>query len=212
MGYNVPNLRQSLANKVHRYYNDFDKYAAGDWTITEVGSGSRALENMDGGSLLITNAAADNDGNFFQAKEAWLFDSTKSMMFRSRFKISDATQSDFTFGLQITDTTPLAVSNGIWFQKDDGDANLDFHVAAASVQSDLIAFDTLANATWVELAFSFKGGGTKIEVYRDGVSKGSLPITNAPTAQTLAVSFGVQNGEAVAKNMSIDYIEVIKER
>ena len=47
----------------------------------------------------------------------------------SRFKLSDATQSDALVGLAITDTTAIdGVTDGIFFTKDDGDTNLDFVV------------------------------------------------------------------------------------
>ena len=36
----------------HLYSNDFDTYAAGDWTATVVGSGTQALQAADGGSLV----------------------------------------------------------------------------------------------------------------------------------------------------------------
>lgn len=215
MAPNLVNHRHSLSTKGHRYLNDFDTYTAADWTVTSVGTTpTRAVTGVDGGALLITISAADDDSSFLQQATAnWTFDSTKGMWFRTRFKVSDATQSDFIFGLQITDTTPLAVSNGIWFGKDDGDANLDFHVAASSVQTDLTAFDTLANDTYVELMWYFEAGSSRIQVYRDGVAKGSVAITNAPiSTQTMAISFGLQNGEAVAKNMTVDYIEVWKDR
>src|SRR5688500_1063539 len=56
--------------KWHTYFNDFDTFVAGDWTITttEAGAGSatEALTDADGGVLLVTNDAADNDADFFQ--------------------------------------------------------------------------------------------------------------------------------------------------
>lgn len=121
--------------RMHTYFNDFDTYVVGDWTITttEAGAGSatEALGNADGGVLVITNDAADNDADFFQkVGESFKFVSGKKLWFKARFKVSDATQSDFVMGLQITDTTPLDVSDGVFFMKDDGDANLDFYAKA----------------------------------------------------------------------------------
>src|SRR5688572_27558300 len=56
--------------KWHTYFNDFDTFVVADWTITttEAGAGSatEALTDADGGVLLITNDAADNDADFFQ--------------------------------------------------------------------------------------------------------------------------------------------------
>ena len=115
------------------YFNDFMTYNSGDWTITttEAGSGtaSEAVTSSAGGALLITNDDADNDLDFLQLKgESFKLSTSKRAYFSARFKVSDATQSDFVMGLQITDTTPLAVSDGVYFMKDDGDTNLDLHI------------------------------------------------------------------------------------
>ena len=114
---------------VHVFMDDFDMYTAADWTVTETGSATQVLDDADGGVLLVTNAAADDDASFSQkVGESFLMETGKEVWFKARFKVSDATQSDFIIGLQITDTTPLDATDGIFFQKDDGDTNLDFHV------------------------------------------------------------------------------------
>lgn len=203
----------------HEWFEDFDEYSAGQWTITETGSGTRAVGNLDGGVLVITNAAADDDRNFLQwsgttnaaTVETFKFTSGKRMRFKTRLKLSDATQSDFIIGLQTTDTTPLAVSDGVWFGSDDGDANLDFHVAASSVQTDVIAASTLSNDTYCTLEFYYDGSSPYFMLFKDSVGIGKAAITNAPTV-TLTISIGHQNGEAVAKAISIDYIYVAVER
>ena len=46
----------------HTYFNDFDEYVVTTrWTETKTGAGTVAVTDADGGVLLITNAAADND-------------------------------------------------------------------------------------------------------------------------------------------------------
>ena len=56
--------------KYHVYHEDFDKYTASDWVITttEAGGGdaTEALADGDGGLLVITNDAADNDSDELQ--------------------------------------------------------------------------------------------------------------------------------------------------
>ena len=56
--------------KFHLQTLDFDKYTAGDWVITttEAGTGSatEALTSADGGVLLLTNAAGDDDFDSLQ--------------------------------------------------------------------------------------------------------------------------------------------------
>jgi len=199
------------------YLNEFDRYAEADWTLTttEAGAGSatEALTSVDGGALLITNDAADDDRDFYQLpSEGFKYDSTKQLFFKTRFKVSDATQSDFVFGLQITDTTPLAVTDGIYFRKDDGDANLDFVVIKDSTATTATALATVSNDTFVTLAFLYDPSLAKITYYVNGVALGSSAITNVPDDEELTVSFGLQNGEAVAKTMTVDYVHAVKER
>jgi hypothetical protein len=198
--------------RLHVWFDDFDKYTAGDWTVTAVGSGTSAISNADNGVLVLTNAASDDDSRFLQwTKETFKFIAGKKLWFKARIQISDATQSDFVLGLQITDTTPLAVSDGVYFRKDDGDANLDFVVIKDSTATTVTAISTITAATWTELAFYYDGRST-IRVYKDDNFIGSSVTTNLVDDEELTISFGVQNGEAVAKNMSIDYILVAKER
>ena len=125
--FNYPYLDPS---KYYTYLDDFFEYHSGIYTITttEAGSGnaSEAITSGAGGQLLITNDNADNDLDFFQLKgESFKWDSTKRMFFSARFKTNDATQSEIVMGLQITDTTPLDVTDGIFFLKIDGDTQPD---------------------------------------------------------------------------------------
>lgn len=197
----------------HKFFDDFDRYVAADWTITETGSGSRALTNVDGGCLLVTNGASNNDANYFQkVGEGFAFEAGKRLYFEARFKTNDATLSDWVMGLQITDTTPLAVSDGLWFQKATAGTALDFHVAGASTQTDKTAIATW-DTSFHTLAFYYDGSNAKVAIFMDGVQVSSAVITNAPlVTRTLTVSFGQKNGEAVAKTMTVDYIFVAKQR
>jgi len=71
----------------HTYFNDFDAFLASEWTITttEAGTGSatEALTNADGGVLLVTNAAGDDDLDFFnKVGESFLFAANKQTFSR----------------------------------------------------------------------------------------------------------------------------------
>lgn len=213
---NLGHYGQPDPSKWHTYFDDFDTFTAADWTITttEAGAGAatEALTDADGGVLLVTNDDADNDADFFnKVGESFLFEAGKRMIFKARFQVSDATQSDIVIGLQITDTTPLAVSDGVYFQKDDGDASLDFHVAKDSTATDTTALATLADATWVTVGFGYDGK-SDIGIFVNDVQVSSSVTTNLPDDEEMTISFGIQNGEAVAKTMSIDYIFCAKER
>lgn len=201
----------------HVYYNDFDRYAAADWTLntTEGGTGNatEALTNIDGGGLLITNDDADDDNDRFQLPvESFKFETGKRLYFEMRFKVSKATQSDLALGLQITDTTPLDVTNGIWFRKDDGDANIDFIVEKGDTATTASAIATLAADTWTVIAFYYNPSDQNIAYYVDNVKLGASVLTNAPDTEELAVSFALQNGEAGAQTLTIDYVLAMKER
>lgn len=201
--------------KWHTYFNDFDVYAAGDWTITETGSGTRALAEGGGGLLLITNAAADNDANFFQlVKGGFLLSSTKKALFRIGFKVSDATQSDIVAGLYVIDTTPLSVTDGIFFQKDDGDAQIDVYVRKNATTGNINTNNvgTLVDDTFINLGWYYDGGTTALFFINNAVvARLDASSTYLPDT-TLAVSFGIQNGEGVAKTMTMDYVFAAVER
>ena len=88
-------LGQLAPTKFHTYMEDFDYYTAGDWTVTETQAGAtQALADGDGGLLLLTNSAADDDLNALQKKgESFRFAAGKKLWFEARFKVSDAPSS-----------------------------------------------------------------------------------------------------------------------
>ena len=205
-------LKEPSNRKYHSYFEDFNIYNAGDFTITttEDGSGSaaEALIDGDGGLLQITNAAGDNDHDFFQLKkEGFLYETTKQLAFFFRFKANDATQSDIVAGLQLTDTTPLDVTDGIFFLKADGAATIDFIVEKDSTQSTLTLPNSLADDTFMTIGFVYNPRDQKFRVYQNNVEAGTVVNTNAPDNEELNVSFGIQNGAAAAKVLTVDYVE-----
>ena len=204
--------------QMHTYFDDFDEYHAVNWTVTETQAGAtQALANVDGGVLLLTNSAADDDIVALQkVGESYKFVAGKKLFFKAKFAVSDATQSDFVIGLQITDITPLAVTDGVYFRKDDGDANLDFVVVKDSTASTATAITTVVAATYITVGFYYNG--VDEVVYAASTNSlnptvlGKLATTNLPDDEELTISFCIQNGEAVAKTLSVDYIFVAKER
>jgi hypothetical protein len=197
----------------HTYMEDFDYYTAGDWTVTETDAGAtQALTDGDGGLLLITNTAADDDLVSLQKKgESYRFASGKKLFFEARFKVSDATQSDLVIGLQITDTTPLDVTDGVFFIKADGAATVNLLVEKNNTATTSSAIATMANDTFIRLGFYYDGD-SQIQYFVNGTLGGASVTTNLPDDEDLTVTFAIQNGEAVAKTMTVDYIFVAKER
>lgn len=197
----------------HTYFEDFDYYTAGDWTVTETQAGAtQALTDGDGGLLLLTNTAADDDLVSLQkVGESFRFASGKKLFFEARFKISDATQSDFVIGLQITDTTPLDVSDGVFFIKADGSTSVSLVVEKNGTATTTTSVATVANDTFIRLGFYYDGASA-IEYSVNGVTRGTSVTTNLVDDEDLTPTFAIQNGEAVAKTMTVDYIFVAKER
>lgn len=205
-------MGQMSPSNFHNYFEDFDYYTAGDWTVTETDSGAtQALTDGDGGLLLITNTAADDDLVALQKKgESFRFASGKKLWFEARFKVSDATQSDLVMGLQITDVTPLDVTDGVFFIKADGSTSVSLRVEKNNTAT-ATTVATMASDTFITLGFFYDGDAT-IYYFVNGALGGSSVTTNLPDDEDLTVSIALQNGEAVAKTMTIDYINVAKER
>ena len=202
--------------KFHTFFDDFDTYTAGDWVVTETQAGAtQALTAGDGGLLLLTNSAADDDLVALQkTPAAFTFTSGKKTFFRCRFKVSDATQSDVVIGLQVVDTTPLDVTDGVYFLKADGSTAVSVvcrkNATTGSTSASSVA--TLADDTFISLGFAYDGEG-KVYYEVNGNVVGSLDGSSAFLPDTTCtVSFAIQNGEAAAKTMTLDYIYVAKER
>lgn len=202
--------------KFHTYFNDFDTYVAGDWVVTETQAGAtQALTAGDGGLLLLTNSAADDDLVALQkTPAAFTFTAGKKTFFSARLQVSDATQSDFVVGLQVVDTTPLDVTDGVYFLKADGAATVSFicRKDATTGSTSASAIATVASATDTTFAF-FYDGVDQVYYAVNGVPLGSLVATSAflPDANC-TISFAIQNGEAVAKTMTVDWVFAAKER
>lgn len=207
-------------SRVHQWFNDFDGYVAADWTVTTTGSGTAAVQNADGGILLLTNGASDNDNIFLQYKggassttvETFAWDATRALWFKAKCKLSNVTQTDFVMGLQITDTSPLAVSDGLYFQKDDDSTSLYFNATKSSTSTSLTGLATLVDDTYFSVGFWWDPSLGVLNVYYNGNPVGSISTTTNIPTHTLTISFGVQNGDGNSRTMSVDYIMASRDR
>jgi hypothetical protein len=209
--------------KAHSYFNDFFTYVAADWTVTSVGTTpTRALAADEPfGALLCTISSADNDSTQLQLTTSnFSLAAGKKAWFKTRLKVSDATQSDFLVGLAILDTTlqgstdGAGCTDGIFFNKDDGDALIDFQVQknATTGQNRSVGVATCADNTYVTLGWYFDGASS-CTCYVDDVAKATIDASSAYLPDTVITpSVAMQNGEAVAKTMTIDYIFAAIER
>lgn len=205
-------LGQLAGPQFHTYFEDFDYYAAADWTVTETQAGAtQALTDGDGGLLLLTNTAADNDLVALQkVGESYRFASGKKLFFEARFKVSNATQSDVVMGLQITDATPLDVTDGVFFLKSDDSTTINLLVEKNNTATTT-SVGTLADDTYIRLGFYYDGNSS-IQAFVNGTYVATSATTNLVDDEDLTISFAIQNGNAVARTMTVDYIYVAKER
>ncbi len=191
----------------HIYKNDFDTYVSGDWTVTKPGSGTTiALADGSGGLLSLANTSTDDDLISHQlAIESFKFVANKKAFFAIKFKIDDATQCDFTVGLVLRDTTPLAFTDGCGFTKADGSTAISFTSLKNSSGTTKTSAATFVNDTFITLGYYFDGN--KFYVYADD----QLVHTTAVNAticddEELTVTFAFQNGSAAARTMTVDYV------
>jgi len=194
----------------HTYFNDFDVFTAGDWTGTASGSVTNAIIAGDGGLLSLINSASNNDLDSLQLKVAtFALVSNYKAWFKTRFSLSNATNAALTIGLIQTTTTPLTVTDGIYFSKAAASTTLTAKVAKSSTIST-VNVGTLANATYVNVGWHYNGTSS-IDIYLNNVKVGSLPLTNIPTAN-LDLTIAVANGTAAANTLNVDYIFASTER
>lgn len=205
-------------SKVLQYFNDFHSYAAADWVVTEIGTGSQATASELGGVLLITTGATSANAGYLQwaggagaARENFKFQSGKRAWFKARVKLGVATSGAFVLGLQVTDTTPGAVSDGVFFTKAAGTGVLSANLYTGSAGAATVLTGTMVDATYTELAFYYDGA-KYIKFYQDDVEIGRILIANVPLTQTLTLSFGLSTGAAVARVLSLDYLFAAMER
>lgn len=206
-------------------FDDFTSFTTGvttKWTETVIGTGTcAAAADVAGGAIILTNSAADNDGYQLQkVPSSFLLAAGKKAVFKARFAVSDATQSDLLIGLNIVDTTLLGATagdgstDGIFFQKDDGVATLDVYCQknATTGQTSATSVATLVDATYLTVAWYYDGV-SKVWYAIDGVTKGYLDgsSTYLPDAQ-LTISMALLNGAGAAKTMTVDYILAAVER
>ena len=195
---------------VATYMEDFFYYVAADWTVSDTGANTQALATADptlGGVLLITLANADNNLSSLQ-KIGHSFDpqAGTNIWCEAGFRASEATQSDFIFGLIVTDTTPLANTDGIYFRKDDGDTQIDFETNATSVASTETNIAAFAADTYIRVGFKVTGT-TLVEYYFNDVLQGSFNtnITSVPLRVTFHIQDGDTAGAVGAQTASVDY-------
>lgn len=171
----------------HIYANDFDTYAAADWTIALTGTGTTALTDYDGGAILVSNTAGATDAQYIQLKNAgFKIHPGKATFFKFAGQMSDIANSTFYCGLvQKGATTIASITDGIFISKDTSTTGaLTLHVRQASTnyQVALPALNALVAATYFELGIMVDYLGNVAAFFNP--TTGSNPISAASAAST----------------------------
>ena len=104
------------------------------------------------------------------------------------------------------------MSDGIFFLLTDGSTTLTFIVEKDGTQSTLDLPPAMADDTFMTVGFMYDPKDQKFHVSQNNAEVGTVAATNAPDDEELTVSFGIQNGAAAAKVLTVDYITAMKER
>lgn len=197
----------------HSYFNDFDAIdISSDWTNTHTGSVTNAVTAGNGGILSLGNSAANNDLDSIQLNAAsFAIVAGSKAWFKCRFNISNATNAALTIGLIQTTTTPLTVTDGMWFSKAAASTALAFNMAKSSAVTTLSSVATLANTTYLNVGWHYDGASTVSVYVNNAKVAGTTVLTNLPTAN-LNLTLAVANGTAAANTLLVDYVLAATER
>lgn len=210
-------LRYPDPTQYHQYFEDFDYYAAGNWTVTETQAGAtQALADGNGGLILLQNSAANNDVNQIQkVGESFLPVAGKMLFLKARVKVDDATLAAFAVGLQVANADATgAITDGIYFLKAAAATTI-----AAVVRKNATTGSTSANLTVAAVTDTF----ITLEMFYDGVDRlyygangnvlGYLVASSLFLPDTeIAPVICVKNGSGVARSLTADFLFVAQER
>ena len=201
--------------KFYTYWDDFFSFHGAEWTVTETQAGAtQALTAGVGGLLALTNSAADNDLNAVQRTYSLAsFTPGKRAFFEVRLKVDNATLSDIAVGLQVIDTTPLDVTDGIYFLKPKAGTAISLICRKnATTGSTTAVVGNMANDTFVDLGWYYDGIN-RVSYSQNGVVVGALDASSAYLPDTtVTASIAVQNGSAAARTLTVDYMFYAFER
>ena len=194
-----------------------DAVEANAYKFAETNSGSGtalACQDVVGGGAKFTNGAGDNNYYFYESgAEIAQLVAGYDLWFEIVLQVSDATQSDLFAGLCARLASGNLFDNRVdcvGFRKDDGDTDIDLETdVSGSTATSATAKGTLADAADISLGFHYRGDQERVYFFIDNAYVYSI-ATTLPTTE-MCVSFGLRNGEGVAKTMTVKIIKLIME-
>lgn len=194
-----------------------------EWTVTivETGGGGDSTANLTdvaGGALLITTDNATNDGYKMQlghgstgAGENVDLSVRNPLYCGIEFAINDVDQTDFLFGVCVTDTSCLdGVDTAMYFRSVDEDADLYFVTEKDTVENATLVA-TMTDDTYITAEFLFDGG--TVRAYIDGteVAAAATLATAAtfPNDELMRLTQEFLTGENVANTCTVRWLRMI---
>ena len=184
-----------------------------DWAESNSGTGTAlAVQDVVGGGAKFTNGSGDNNYYFYESgAEIAQLVAGYDVFFRIVLQVSDATQSDLFAGLCARLASGNLFDNRVdcvGFRKDDGDTDIDLETdVSGSTATSSTAQGTLADDTDISLGFHYRGDQERVYFSIDDEYVNNI-ATTLPTTE-MCVSFGLRNGEAVAKSMTVKSIALL---
>ncbi len=207
-----PDVRKAVFNFDWLPFASADTPAGWKTTLVETGAGETTVALTEGGRLLITTDAKDNDGaNLQLLGEAFKFVASQPLYFGVKFQCSEATQSDFFLGLAITDAENDClggVTDGVYFRKVDAATAINLVVEKNTTETAAEVAATFTKDT--DWTLEFLWDGTVLRPFVNGVEGTAAVLTNLPDDEYLTVSMQFLSGADGAKTMSVDWVRAIQ--
>jgi hypothetical protein len=204
----------------HIYMEDFHRYNADEWTITQATTGTAALGTDTSGGTLVcdSNSTTSTQGVNVQHTAGPVIIPAAGKHIWAEFcvKVTDTIDKGEVFvGLAEADTTiigtsALSTSNHIgWYSVTD-DGVLLFGAAKAAAAATKAA-TTLVEDTYIKLGF-YVNGVTSIQQYLDGVATSAAHATaNVPIVK-LIPSFVCQSAGTNDPILTVDWYKIVQLR
>lgn len=215
------------------YQNDFDTLDTTDFIVTDVGTNTTAITQKDGGAIIVTTSAGANDASYHQVPGSsfrLIPNSTsqagKKTFFKFRVQASDSSLTNIYAGLIIPSATPLTAPDGLFFLKASGAATWVLRSIVGGVATDKAMPTSVVsvNNQDLELGFYVDYNGVvsawvgDVTGYKEKEPNGYVvdgfvaQFQPGLTTALLTPSFGLKNGAAASKTITVDFIAAARER
>lgn len=201
--------------------DDFFDYAAAKWQVTQATSGTMALSNLEGGTVILdAGAVTATQGPNVQyggtnTGASIVAPSNGLLLFEARLKITTAMSAGPNFFAGLSEYNPeIIASNALATSKTyAGFSSVTANGVLLGCAGDgtsattASSIKTLVADTYVKLGFVIKNR-TLCTFYVDGVKAANTITTNLPTTSKMRLSFVCQARGTVQPTMDIDRVRV----